>query len=311
MNAIAVAVEEYLRVRRMLGFKLHVAGRLLPQFVEFLARRKARFITTTLALQWATSPRECHPGYWARRLTIVRCFARFHRGTDARTEVPPAGLLPQRYRRKARNLPSDEDVLNLLRAAKRVRSPKGLWASTHTTLLGLLAATGIRVGETVALDREDVDLRAGVITIRNAKFRKSRIVPIHPSTVKALKSYARLRDTVIPHPMGSSFFVSERGARLTAKFVSKKYLALARQAGLRPVHGRAGPRLHDLRHRFAIRTMLAWYRTGVDVEQRLPTLSTYLGHSNSADTYWYISATPELLGLAVKRLDRTHQEGSL
>jgi integrase len=167
----------------------------------------------------------------------------------------------------------------------------------------------MRVGETVALDIEDVDLRAGIINIRNAKFGKSRMVPIHPSTVKALKAYARLRDTVIPCPAASSFFVSERGARLTAKWVGQKYLVLARQAGLRESRGRVGPRLHDLRHRFAIRTLLAWYRTGADVEQRLPTLSTYLGHTNSANTYWYISATPELLGLAVRRLTRTHEEG--
>jgi integrase/recombinase XerD len=311
MNTLEAAVEEYLRVRRALGFKLHNAGRLLPEFVDFMARQNAQFITTNLVLQWVTLPRDCHPGNWVRRLTAVRCCARFYKGIDPRTEIPPTGVLPRRYQRKARNLPSDADVLNLLRAAKRVRSPKGLWASTHTTLLGLLATTGMRVGEAVALDLEDVDLRARVITIRDAKFGKSRIVPIHPSTVKALRAYARLRDTVVPHPTASSFFVSERGARLTAKFVGKKYLVLARQAGLRATRGRAGPRLHDLRHRFAIRTMLAWYRAGVDVEQRLPILSTYLGHTNSANTYWYMSATPELLGLAVKRLDRTHQEGSL
>lgn len=311
MSTLEKAVGEYLRVRQALGFKLHNTRRLLPQFIAFMARRKAKFITTDLVLQWATLPRGCHPGNWARRLTAVRCFARFYKGIDPRTEIPPTGVLPRRYRRKARDLPSDTDTLNLLRAATRVRSPKGLWASTHTTLLGLLATTGMRVGEAVALDREDVDFRARVITIRDAKFGKSRIVPIHVSTVKALRAYARRRDTVVPHSTASSFFVSERGARLTAKFVGKKYLVLARQAGIRATRGSAGPRLHDLRHRFAIRTMLAWYRAGVNVEQRLPALSTYLGHSNSANTYWYISATPELLGLAVKRLDRARQEGSL
>lgn len=308
MTDLKAAVQDYLSVRRALGFKLFTAGRLLPRFVDFLGRHNSRSITTALALQWATLSTNCHPGLWARRLSLVRCFARFCRGTDSHTEVPPTGLIRQRYPRRPRDIPSDEDVLSLLRAARRVRSPKGLWAATHTALLGLLAATGMRVGESVALDGEDVDIREKIVTIRNAKFGKSRIVPIHPSTAKALLAYARLRDRVIQCPTAPSFFVSERGARLTAKFVGKKYLVLARQAGIRTLRGRTGPRLHDLRHRFAVRTMLAWYRSGVDVERHMPTLSTYLGHTNSANTYWYVAATPELLGLAVKRLSRIHKE---
>jgi len=166
----------------------------------------------------------------------------------------------------------------------------------------------MRVSEVVALDRQDVDLSRGIVTIKNAKFGKSRAIPIHPSTVRALKTYARLRNRTIPSAT-DSFFVTERGARLRAKVVGKKYLVLARQAGIRTPKGRSGPRLHDLRHRFAIRTLLAWYRAGVNVERRLPVLSTYLGHTNTANTYWYLSSVPELLHLAAQRLD--HNPGEL
>lgn len=297
------AITEYLQIRRALGFKLQRAEHLLSQFVDFMKREKAQFITTELALRWATERTNCHPGRWAHRLSLVRCFARFRRATDPRTEVPPTGLMTRRYRRKARDIHSDEDVLRLLDAANRIRSPKGLWNATYHTLLGLLAVTGMRIGEVVALNRKDVDLRRGIITISNAKFGKSRAIPIHPSTIKALKAYARLRNRMIPSVVTDSFLVSERGARLRAKAVGKKYLVLARQAGIRAPRGQSGPRLHDLRHRFAIRTLLNWYYAGVDVERRLPVLSTYLGHTNTANTYWYLSSVPELLHLAAKRLD--------
>lgn len=308
MSNLRGSVADYLRVRRALGFKLYDAERLLNHFVDFMERKKTRFISTALALQWATENTNCHPSRWASRLSVIRCFARFRRAADSRTEIPPPYLLSHRHRRKARDIHSDEDVLNLLKTARKTRSPKGLWGATHSTLLGLLAATGMRVGEAVALDQRDVDLGKSIITIRNAKFGKSRAIPIHRSTVKALRVYKRLRNSVISSPESQSFFVSELGARMTAKFIGKKYLVLARQAGIRSPKGRVGPRLHDLRHRFAIRTMLSWYRTGVDVERRLPVLSTYLGHTNTANTYWYLSSVPELLCLAVKRLDNDFGE---
>ena len=308
ISQLREAITEYLQIRRALGFKLQRREHLLSQFVDFMKREKAQFITTAMSLRWATENTNCHPGRWAHRLSLVRCFARFCRAIDPRTEVPPTGLIPRRYRRKARDIHSDGDVLSLLKVAKKIRSPKGLWNATYYTLVGLLAATGMRVGEVVALDRKDVDLNRGIITIRNAKFGKSRAIPIHPSTIKALKAYARLRNRMIPAVETNSFFVSEWGARLRAKSVGKKYLVLARQAGIREPRGRSGPRLHDLRHRFAIRTMLAWYHAGVDVERCLPVLSTYLGHTNSAHTYWYLSSVPELLHLAARRLDHKLEE---
>jgi integrase len=306
MTDLPKAISEYIRLRRALGFQLRGAQRYLRRFAEFMARRKARFITTALAVQWATVPTGCHPGNWARRLSVIRCFARFRQAADPRNEVPPQGLLPQRHRRTPRSIPTDADLASLLTAARRVRSPKGLWATTHATLIGLLAVTGMRVGEAVALDHRDVDFQNGVIAIRHAKFGKSRLVPLHPSTLKPLRAYARLRDKTIPTTTSAAaFFTSERGNRLTAKFVGKKYLVLARQAGFRAARGCTGPRLHDLRHRFAVRTMVAWYRDGVDVERSLPVLATYLGHLNVATTYWYLSATPELLALAVRRAEQS------
>jgi len=309
MNDLQAAVDEYLRVRRALGFKLHAADRKLGQFVDFLKRRRSPFITTALALEWATQPSDCHPGNWVNRLVVIRGFARFRHAADPRTEVPPLGLLPQRYRRTPRSIPTDAEVQQLLEAAERVRSPKGLWAATHKTLFSLLAVTGMRPGEVVGLDRQDVDLKAGVLTIRHAKFGKSRLVPLHHSTVTALRSYGRLRDKIVRSPACARFFVSERGTRLTAKFIGLIFLKLARQAGFRAPDGRAGPRLHDLRHRFAVRTMMAWYSEGVDVERRLPVLATYLGHLNVGTAYWYISATPELLALAVDRCEQTSLRG--
>ena len=199
----------------------------------------------------------------------------------------------------------------LLKAADSVRSPKGLWATTHRTLFSLLAVTGMRPGEVVGLVRQDVDLNAGVLTIRHAKFGKSRLVPLHHSTVKALRAYARLRDKAVPSAACSRFFVSERGTRLTAKFIGKIYLKLARQAGMRSPDGRAGPRLHDLRHRFAVTTLMTWYADGVDVDRCLPVLATYLGHLNVGTAYWYISATPELLALAVGRCEQVSPQGIL
>jgi integrase/recombinase XerD len=167
-----------------------------------------------------------------------------------------------------------------------------------------LAVTGMRVGEAVALDRKDVDLKQGLLTVRRAKFDKSRLVPIHPTTQKTLLKYERLRDQRYPHPKSPSFFLSERGTRLTDFTVRRWFVIVSHQIGLRAPTDRRGPRIHDLRHRFAFKTILNWYRRGMDVEAHLPELTTYMGHGHVADTYWYISATPELLKLATQRLER-------
>lgn len=303
MSALSTALTEYLTVRRALGFKLYDTGLCLEQFVRFAEAEGAAFITRDLALRWATQPVQVSPTHWARRLGMVRRFARYCSALDARTEIPPADLLPVRYTRKPPYLYSDEEIARLIRAAGQLPAPRGLRAATYSTVFGLLAATGMRVSEPLALDRADVDLAQGALTIRDSKFGKSRWIPLHSTTRAALQRYGERRDRLFPTALTASFFISERGTRLTQWAVRATFVKLSHQVGLRGPRDHYGPRLHDLRHRFAIRTLLCWYRSGMDVEQRLPQLAAYLGHAHVNDTYWYLSATPELLALAAQRLE--------
>ncbi|MFC1886767.1 tyrosine-type recombinase/integrase [Thermodesulfobacteriota bacterium] len=303
MNALRVALDEYLNIRRELGFKLRDEGSMLPQFLLFLEKKGASFITTDLALQWATLPENVLPAHWARRLKMVRLFAQFHSAVDPRNEIPPKGLLPFRYRRKPPYIFGDGEISRLLEASSHLRSANGLRASTYSTLFGLLAVTGMRIREPIALDRQDVDLLKGVLTVRLTKFGKSRLIPIHSSTVEKLTEYSRLRDRLVTYPKSPSFFVSEQGTRLTHWSVRWTFVKLSPEIGLRGPNDSHGPRLHDIRHTFAVKTLLRWYQTCVDVERRMPELATFLGHTHVNDTYWYISAVPELLRLASKRLD--------
>ena len=305
MNTLQMAAADYLTLRRALGFKLYGVGHCLQQFVHFAEEEKAAFITTDLALRWAIQPAQCAPAHWARRLGMVRQLAQYCSALDARTEIPPRGLLPYRYMRKPPYLYRDEEIGRLIQAAKQLPSPKGLRAATYATLFGLLAVTGMRISEPIALDRSDVDLQQGSLTIRRSKFGKSRWIPLHPTTQAALVHYAELRDRLYPTPLTPSFFLSERGTRLTSWSARWTFVQLSHQIGLRGPHDRHGPRLHDLRHGFAIRTLLNWYRSGADVEQRMPELAAYLGHAHVSDTFWYLSATPELLNLATRRLEPT------
>jgi integrase len=295
------ALEEYLTVRRALGFILSHPSRLLHKFVASMEEEGVSFITTEFALRWAMRPR-WQPAQWASYLSMVRRFACYVSAFDDRTEIPPCGLLPYRARRKEPYLYTDEEIARLMRAAKELPSPLGLRGATYATLLGLLAVTGMRVSEPVGLDRDDVDLGRGILTIRRTKFGKSRLVPLHTSTMEALRRYVDLRDRLLPRVR--SFFVNERGSRLTVNGVERTFVRLSWQTGLRRTGESHGPRLHDFRHRFAVETLLRWYRQDVDVEQHLPELSTYLGHTHVADTYWYITAVPELLRLATRRCEQ-------
>jgi integrase/recombinase XerD len=303
MNALNLHLDRYLKLRRQLGYKLRVTEILLRSFVRFAQEEGASFITTTLALRWSTRPGN-KPGQSANRLGMVRRFADYVSAHDARTQVPAQKLLPYQFHRRPPYLYRDEEVLQLIRAAYRIDPGNELKGTTLGTLLGLLAATGMRVGEAVALEREDVDLKRKVVVIRRAKGNKSRLVPLHASTVQVLQEYADLRDRLFPQPPRPSFFVWERGQRLLHCTVHRWFLLLACQVGLRKPGDQRGPRIHDLRHHFAIRTLLNWYRTDTDVEAHLPELATYLGHVHVRDSYWYLSATPELLKLATLRMQR-------
>ncbi len=303
MSDLQAALDEYLNIRRALGFKLRDEGTVLPQFLLLLEKKGASFITTDLALQWATLPENVLPAHWARRLAMVRNFARFRSAVDPRTEIPPQGLLPFRYRRKPPYIYDDGEISRLLEASSHLRSVIGLRASTYSTLFGLLAVTGMRVSEPIALNRGDVDLVRGILTVRLTKFGKSRLIPVHLSTVEKLAEYNRLRDRFFSSPRCPSFFVSEKGTRLTHWSVRWTFVKLSREIGLRGPNDSHGPRLHDLRHTFAVKTLLRWYQTGVDVDRHMSELAAFLGHTHVNDTYWYISAVPELLRLANKRLD--------
>ena len=305
MNELRKALEEYLAVRRKLGFKLQRAGKLLYDFVLFTEKKGVSFITAELALRWATQSSGCQTAWSAQRLSIVRGFAKYQSVMDPRTEVPSQELLPYRYHRRSPYIYSTDEIQKLIKAAQQLQSPLGLRAATYSTVLGLLVVTGMRISEPIGLNRKDVDLTNGILTVYKTKFGKSRLVPIHPSTQKALQWYESLRSRIFPKPETERFFISEQGTRLTYWTVSRTFVKLSRRIGLRGIHDSHGPRLQDFRHSFATRTLLAWYRNGMNVDQHMPELSTYLGHAHVTDTYWYLSAVPELMQLAAMRLEQT------
>jgi integrase len=302
MSALARQLEDYLRLRRMLGHKLDDAARQLPWFVEHLDAAGGDYVTTTAALEWALDrdwpAGSTVPGH---RITAVRGFARYLAGIDARTEVPPPGLIriPRTWR--APYIYSDEDVLALMNAAHR-SIPQPLRAATYETLLGLLATTGLRIGEALRLDRDHVNTTDGLLVIRRSKFGKSRQVPLQPSTLDALERYQHCRRQLYPHPSTDAVFVSLRGTRVIYETVWPTFRRLCDQTGI-GAGSAVTPRIHDFRHSFAVRTLLDWYRAGVDVASRLAWLSTYLGHGEPRYTYSYLSAAPELLAYAARLLD--------
>jgi len=304
MISLRKAMEDYLTMRRSLGFKLRDMGYNLRHFVSFMEKNGSSIITTELALRWAQQPPDVQLAHWAARLSFVRSFARYWSATDPRTEIPPMGLLPYRTKRATPYIYSNEEIQQLLKAGRNLPPTTGLRPWTYYTLLGLMAVTGMRISEVVRLDGADVDLKQGLLTVRLTKFSKSRLIPLHPSTVKKLKLYLYRRDQLYPRPLTARFFLSNQGTPLTDCMIRWTFVKLSRQIGLREAGESSGPRLHDLRHRFAVTTLLHWYRTGVDVEQRLPVLSTYLGHAHVTDTYWYLSAIPELLALTKDRLEK-------
>jgi integrase/recombinase XerD len=303
MSALAEHAQNYLQVRRALGFKLVGEGRLLAEFVAFADAAGQRAVTTAIALDWARLPRSASPNYLSRRLRAVRGFARYLKTLDPACEIPPLELLPASKYRPAPYLYSEEEILALMAAARRLRPP--LRAATFETLIGLLACTGLRIGEAIRLDRDDVDPHHRVLIVRDSKFGKSREVLLHESTVRALDDYGQRRDQLCPGTTERSFFITTRGTRLAHPTVYVPFRALLKHASIEHPSPARRVRLHDLRHSFAVKTLLGWYRDGGDVAARMPLLSTYLGHVDPAATYWYLSAAPELLTLAAERLERT------
>jgi integrase len=307
MSALRGALADYLDVRRALGSKLDRAEKLLGQFVSYQELQHADVITVEHALAWATLPQRS--GWWhAMRLSTVRRFAVYLHTVDERTQVPPPGLIAHRRHRATPYLYSDTEIHALMQAATALRSR--VCAATYPVLIGLLAATGMRFGEAIALDATDFD--TDTLTVRDGKFGKSRLIPLHPSTATALRHYLDQRGHLLRerHLVDSgALLISNAGTRLDHSRAQRTWRKLRTAAGLAPRSGNCRPRIHDLRHSFAVATLLDWYRHGQDVPALLPRLSTYLGHADPKHTFWYLSTAPELLALAGQRLD-THLGGA-
>ncbi|MEE9588051.1 MAG: tyrosine-type recombinase/integrase [Hyphomicrobiaceae bacterium] len=312
MNTLRQAVEEYLNLRRDLGFKLLHAGKGLLDFVTYMEQHRASYITQTLALAWAQQPQNVQPAHWARRLSFVRGFARYRSASDSRTQIPPQGLLPFRPKRARPYLYSDDEIKSLLDAALKMshRYERGaLRPWVFHCLFGLLSVSGLRLSEARNLELQDVDLKAAILTIRGTKFGKTRQVPLHRSTCEVLADYvARRRHHWAGRPVSSYLFVSSWGNRLDGGEIHRTFYALSRQIGLRGPNDSHGPRLHDMRHRFAPNTLVKWYRAGQDPERHLPVLSAYLGHVHVADTQWYLCGSPELMREAMRRLEHCWED---
>jgi integrase len=307
MTDLRSALADYITVRRSLGYKLTDAERILGQFVAYCEQSGTSVITTEAAVAWATLPAGAEAGYLGQRLSMVRRFAAWMQTIDPATEVPPADILPGRAHRAVPYIYTDDEIAAVMAATSSLRLP--LERATYETIIGLLAVTGIRIGEAIRLRREDVSLDTGLVRVIGSKFNKSREVPLHPSAVEALGRYVECRDRLRPQPRDPNFFVGTAGTALCYAMVQKIYRRLCRQAGLGPRAGGCRPRLHDLRHTVACNILVDWYRDGLDVQARLPLLSTFLGHDKPENTYWYLTAVPELLGLAAGRLEDTFEEG--
>lgn len=302
MTSLRTDLDHYLQLRHRLGHELADAARLLPHYVDYLEQSGHTTSTVADAVAWSQQPQAApESSVRARRMTAVRGFARYLSGIDPSTEVPPQGLVAHRQHWRPPFIYTADEIVMLLDAAAAMPSP--LRSATYTTLFGLLAATGMRVGEALNLDRADIDWERGLLLIRQSKFGKSRIVPVASSTVDALHRYAMLRNQFRPRPGNNSFFVSLTGRRVIYVSVFDVFDDLRDRTGLGAT-STTTPRIHDLRHTFAVTVLLSWYRDGGDVAARMPWLSTYLGHRDPRSTYWYLSAAPQLLALAADRLER-------
>lgn len=296
---------EFLQVYQSLGYKMVPHRLYLNHFVLFMKRKRATTITSDLALEWAMLPKDVTPHTWAFRLSVIRCFAKYRLATDRRTEIPSTNLLPIQYKRRHPYIYNKIEIRNLLIAAKS--SSNSYWGLNNNTLyyiLGLAAATGLRRNELLKLNQNHVDLKSGVLTINMTKFKKSRLMPLHPSVTKMLLEYDKQRLTQ-ENIKTDAFFVTKRGQRITASTINFGFLHASIKAGLRESGKSFGPRLHDLRHTFAVNTLIKWLREADEVDKKIPALSTYLGHVDPESTHWYFSCVPELMRLSRLRMEKS------
>lgn len=292
---------DYLKVRRALGFILAGHDRLLESFISFLESTGTAEITVERAVAWSVLPPKAQPARYAQRLCVVRGFARYLSATDPAVPVPPTRLLSGRREYQMPYLYSASEIASIMDAANDLKPP--FWAATCNTLFGLLAVSGMRIGEVIGMDDEDVDLRSGLLTVRATKSRRQRQLPLDTSTVVALAAYVDLRRALLGTNPDTAFFTSTAGNRLKYPAVHDTFVTLLKRAGIEAMPGRRGPRIHGLRHRFAVDTLHGWSQQGADIQVMLPVLSAYLGHTQPSSTYWYLHASAEVLSVAVLRLE--------
>lgn len=297
-------VEEYISYKRKLGFKLHIEAGQLLNFAKYADKSgHTGPVTTTLALQWARLPEKASQLYQARRVEIVRCFAKYQAIFFPKTEIPPPRILGPAHRRTEPYIYSQQQLSALLEACMQLTPVHGLRPHTYTTLFGLIACAGLRISEALKLSRDDVDLANGILLIAETKFHKSRLVPLDPSASKALSKYAKLRDQYYPIAKSKKFFLSETGNLLPYSTVNHNFKLLREKLGWCN-KGKRPPRIQDMRHSFACRRLLLWYEQGVDINHAIYSLSTYLGHVKVSDTYWYLTGIPELFAVVGRKFEK-------
>ena len=311
--SIAPQLDRYLSVRRSLGYDLRTAERILRRFVRFADREEASHVDTALFLRWDASLPNAGVSTRSARFCVVRLFAQWLSSIDPAHEVPPRGLLPYRYARQHPYIYSEVEIAAIIVAAKALSSIYGLRGLTCSTLFGLIAVTSLRISEALALNDDDLDAGNGVLRVRRGKLGRERLLPLDPTVMTQLDAYAAERDRLLGR-VAPAFFVTEKGTRLTDCGARYNFAHVCQRIGLRADqqycrHGR-GPRIHDLRHTFAVRTMIDWYRTGKDPAREMIRLTTYLGHTDPSNTFWYLEAVPELLDLAMARATASDGEAA-
>ncbi|MEQ1521181.1 MAG: tyrosine-type recombinase/integrase [Aestuariivirga sp.] len=302
--SIASQLDHYLSVRRSLGYDLRTDERILRRFTKFADQQGATHINTALFLQWDASLPPANAATRSARLGKVRLFTQWLCSLDPVHEVPPRGLLPSHAGRSRPHIYGEAEIVAIMTAAKALPSIFGLRGLTCGTLFGLISVTGLRIREALALNDDDLDAKDGVLRVRRGKLGKERLLPLDPTVMAKLTAYAAERDRLLGRH-AKAFFVTSKGTRLTDCSARYNFAQACQQIGLRPNqkycrHGR-GPRIHDLRHTFAVRTLINWYRKGKDPAHEMIRLTTYLGHTDPSNTFWYLEAVPELLDLAMAR----------
>jgi len=304
--SLLLELQRYLKIRRNLGYDLSTSERVLKQLVSFLETKNETYITSDLFLQWKQVFGKASQSTWGRRLGMVRVFASWLHSMDSRHEIPPQSLIQSHYRRKQPYIYTDDEIMCIIEAASLLPSRNGFRAITYPAFFGLVSVTGLRISEAISLNNRDIDLQNGIITLYNGKNGKDRILPVTECTKNHLKEYSRKRDRFLGHAP-EPFFISDEGIRLTDCAVRYNFAVVGKMIGLRTEqhfhkHG-IGPRIHDLRHTFAVKVLINWYKEGKNIDQEMLKLVTYLGHQSPSHTYWYIEAVPELLALASQRVE--------